>query len=155
MFKNIRKGAGYVFTPNQWLGFDSLKQHGSMIARLFSRVMKPHESSQVKGMSFAQCMAHFNMTSEELKKRMQTALQTALVCGATSAACLIYAIYLFAKVGFLSGLVTVGLSFVMAAYCFREHFNYFQMHEKRLGCTVKQWLNFVMKKPTTKKGGKV
>jgi len=52
-----------------------------------------------------------------------------------------YAIHLFVNHAFLSGILCLCIGAVMFAQGFRYHFWLFQIHERRLGCTFKDWLN--------------
>lgn len=142
--KHVSKNISKVFSPSQWMGYDSLRQNGLLIGRIFRRSMGQDKTKKLQGLSFEQCKAHFNLTDADIEIKMKNMLQILWFCLILAALCLAYSIYLFIAAKVLAGFVTLILMGVMLSYAFREHFNYFQMKQRRLGCTFKQWLNFVL-----------
>ena len=138
--KVIKKGFNFKY----WIGADYLKVNAKVIGRLFTTLFK-HSKQQVQEETFEQCMKRFNLTEEDLQKRMQYSKHMALFCLGTSILLLVYMFYLFTQTFILSGIVCLILALLMAAYTFREHFNLFQMKQRRLGCTIQQWFNATFK----------
>lgn len=143
--KSVSSGLSKVFSPTQWMGYDSLRQNGFLIGRIFRRAMGQDKKQKLSGLSFAQCMAHFNLLEADIQKKMKNMLQIVYFCLILAGLCFMYAMYLLISAKIMPGFVTLILMFVMLSYAFREHFNYFQMRQRRLGCTIKQWFYFVLK----------
>lgn len=143
--KGISSGLSKVFSPTQWMGYDSLRQNGLLIGRIFRRSMGQDKKQKLTGMSFEECVAHFNLSEADIQNKIKNMLQIVYFCLILAGLCFAYAIYLFVSAKAMAGFVTLILMSVMLSYAFREHFNYFQMCQRRLGCTMKQWFNFVLK----------
>jgi len=144
--KTISKGLSKVLSPTQWLGMDSIKQNGKLIGDIAKGAFRiDKKQSQVSGKSFEECLRHYGVTEEGLKKRMENALQVVWFCLILAGILLPYSIYLIFTAKVLAGVVALILMFVMLSYAFREHFQYFQMKERRLGCTFKDWFNATFK----------
>ena len=62
-----------------------------------------------------------------------------MICGLLTIPMLAYAVYVFHSGFYLPGFVCLMLTALAGAHCFREHFNRFQMRQRRLGCTFQEW----------------
>ncbi|OGO97413.1 MAG: hypothetical protein A3F41_05165 [Coxiella sp. RIFCSPHIGHO2_12_FULL_44_14] len=148
-FKKVAKrGFFFGLNPLRWAGADQLKENGHVLKQLTDRLFHPNSVDNTASPhreTFEECLQRLGMDEEALKKRMKTARTFVRVCLGLSAVLLLYSFYLFASHLILSGLVTLILFFLLLAYVFREHFNYFQMKERRLGCTFKEWFNSLWK----------
>lgn len=138
----IKKGFFSGLNPLRWLGYEQILQNGKIIKRLVDRAVQPESVlSAPHSQTFEENMQRFGLTEETLKKRMKSALYFVTGCLLLSMGLLAYAIYLLIVPHlFVSAFVCIILMLLLWAYAFREHFNYFQMKERRLGCTFKEWL---------------
>lgn len=143
--RHVSKNISKVVSPSQWMGYESLRQNGLLIGKILLRTLGRDKKEKLQGLSFEQCKAHFNLTEADIQLKMKNMLQIVQYCLILSVACFAYAIYLLVTAKILAAFVTITLMGVMLSYAFREHFNYFQMKQRRLGCTFKQWFNYVLK----------
>ena len=90
--------------------------------------------------TFAEAMARLDLTEADILIKQRAFLRLTLVFLAMSAVALIYAIYLFWEGGVWSGAIAFVLGLVGLGYAFRYHFWFFQVKQRRLGCTVREWL---------------
>lgn len=135
--------------PKQWLGLDVLKQQTKVLGQTFkaSILLKDKANSEhYQPASFEECLEHYGISEEGLKKKMRDSLWTVYFYLGLSVITLIYMIYQFKYHGILAGLMCVTLTLVLWVMGFREHFYLFQMRQRRLGCTVKEWFNSLFKK---------
>lgn len=143
----IKKGLFSGYNVKKWVGLDEVKRSGRTIKNLYSDLYGSEaKSAQSKApQSFEQAVKQYGLTEQDIQKRMKTHLIVAICCFIAIFPVFIYALYLFfAKVMILPGFVALMVSFLLSAYAFREHFNYFQMKQRRLGCSVKEWFHFVV-----------
>ena len=92
---HVSKGISKIFSPSQWMGYDSLRQNGLLIGRIFRRSMGQDKTKKLQGLSFEQCKAHFNLTDADIEIKMKNMLQILWFCLILAGLCLAYAIYLF------------------------------------------------------------
>ena len=95
--------------------------------------------------TFEQCIKHYGLTDEALTKKRRLHLYTAMGCLLGSVVLLAYTLYLIATGIYFSSLVSVMLAALLVAYAYREHFNAFQIKQRRLGCTFKEWVSYTFK----------
>ncbi len=145
----VKKGLFSGLNPTRWIGLGHLSDNAKTIKKIANGLVKTakvdQSSSSYKPKNFEEAMQHYGLTEESLKKRMRSALQIVVVCLSLSALMIAYMIYLFSKDLPLASFVCIMLTLLLWSYAFREHFNYFQMKQRRLGCTFKQWLFWMIK----------
>lgn len=144
--KVLKRGMFGAFNFKSMLGFESIKQQTKSVKKIFkSTYEKPSEDAS-KPQSFESCLAHYGITEDQLKLRMRNALWTVYFCLALSVGTIGYGIYQLTN-HFMSGALMCGvLTLILGTIAFREHFNWFQMQQRRLGCTVKEWFFSIFKK---------
>lgn len=144
----VKRGVSGGFSPTRWMSVESIRENGHFIGELFRTVFyrKNKKDNPLKKKSFDEVMQHYNMTEKDLEMRMRKSQLLILFCLGLGVLVLGYMIYLFIDDQLLAGFICLMLSFVMFSYVFREHFNLFQMRQRRLGCTLKEWFNSICHK---------
>jgi intracellular multiplication protein IcmV len=104
---------------------------------------------------FSIVRARQNMRFEDLSEYGVTAPQLRLCKGqffklaifyvAMAAFLFIYMGLMLAKRHYGIALMVTGLMSICLAQAFKYHFWYFQIRQQKLGCTVSQWLKFVLR----------
>lgn len=143
-FKTVVKGSlTSGVNLKRWVGIDGIKSNAQLVGRLITGVFERDEARKIKEKksfeNFEECVQHYGLTESTLKARMKKMLQVVYFCLALAAALIAYTVYLFHEGRLLGGFDTSLLTLVLLAQAFREHFNYFQMKQRRLGCTFKEW----------------
>lgn len=129
-----------------WSSWDSVKGNAKVVGRFIDDLKAPNSKAPPVAITFEEAIKKYAMTEADVSKSMRTHLQTASVCLALSVASFVWMFYLFYIGMFLSGLVSLSLSALMAAYGFREHFHYFQMKRRKLNCTINEWASSFLSK---------
>lgn len=139
-FQVIKKGVTAGWNFSAWVGTKNIKRNATLIKDLSVSAFKPQVDKDVpKRETFAQALQRLNITEQKLQKRIKTSGQIILLCGILSIPMFIYTIYMFMANFYLPGFVCLMLTFLLLAHTFREHFNRFQMRQRRLGCTFAEW----------------
>ncbi|AAO91145.2 type IVB secretion system protein IcmV [Coxiella burnetii] len=145
-FKNtVKKGFFSGLNPMRWVGYEHIASNAKTIRNIVDNIIEKPTAASSQKETFEECLRRFNLTEEDIKKRMKNALRIVIFCLALSFGMAGYTVYLFVHGLPLSAFVCVILTFVLWAYAFREHFNYFQMKQRRLGCTFKEWFTCTFK----------
>ncbi|MCH9744884.1 MAG: type IVB secretion system protein IcmV [Gammaproteobacteria bacterium] len=143
--KSLKKGISSGFKVKRWIDSDNLKSNGLLIVRLWKSIFRVKKEKPIRE-TFEQARARMNLTDEDLAKRVRLGFCTVWFCLGLAFALCIYMFYLFSHTQIMAGLVCLMLMLTMLAYAYREHFNIFQIKQRRLGCTFKQWVQYISKK---------
>ncbi len=143
--KVIKKSFTAGFNPKRWVGVDHIKDNGRVIGHLFTSLFK-QESKKVKPESFEAAKARLNLTEADLQKRVQQGKYVIIFCLFAALLAFAYMIYLVMHHFYLPGIVTLMISLLALVYAYREHFNIFQIKQRRLGCTFGQWFDGTFKR---------
>ncbi|KTC85191.1 type IVB secretion system protein IcmV [Legionella brunensis] len=127
-----------IFNVRAWLDFERLKACTSYIVAGFQKLFIPR---QPKGQteSFEEAIAKMNLSEADLQAK-KIALYRLSILMITAATCIFfyaaYHLYYGSYKAFIISLVLVLVALVLA---FRYHFWYFQIKERKLGCSFNEW----------------
>jgi len=145
--KILKKGFFSALNPVNLIGIDSLKQQTARVSAIFKSTMKDaKEGDGYKPTSFEDCMSHYDVTEEDLKNKMRNALYTTYFCLVFSLLTFSYMFFQISKSSFMGGLMCLILTVLLWSMGIREHFNLYQMKQRRLGCSFKEWFCSLFKK---------
>lgn len=147
---NIRDYVKNTFKANTnvkgWSGWSQLKDNAQIVKNFAQDLKAPNGTTAVQAQTFESAMKSYGLTENDIKRLTRNHFLTAVICVAFSLAAFLWMFHLIYKGLFLSSLVSLSLSALMAAYGFREHFFYFQLKQRKLNCTVKEWASSFVKR---------
>lgn len=151
-FMGIRNVLGVslktFFNPKAWIGYDSLKNHTLLIWTFITSVFahninNPNRSENPE--SFDHTLIKLNISEPELALIARRNLIYALVFLVLACCDICYAIYLiWYRHALASFLISISTVVFLIAQVFKYHFWYFQIKQRRLGCTFQQWKNSIL-----------
>ncbi|STX40969.1 intracellular multiplication protein IcmV [Legionella donaldsonii] len=126
-----------IFNVRWWLDFDRLKSFTMYLANGFKRMFVPQQNA--KGESFENAMARLNLSEKDLIAK-QSALHrlSILMCGA-ALFIFAYAVYHLFYGSYRAVIVSLVIMMIALVLAFRYHFWYFQIKERKLGCSISEW----------------
>ena len=134
------------FNFKEWLGARMLQQSTGVVRDIYKNFRSVSATPSpglrdvpMQQQSFAEVMARNGITEEELKRIQQRTKILLKIYGFCFVVVLAYSIFLIARGYYEASLFSFVLLLVLLSFMFREHFNYFQMKERRLGCSFKDW----------------
>lgn len=139
-FSRVKDASGYIvnFKVNKWFGIDQVKDSSKNFLNLGRSVFIPQQSDHVE--TFEQAMQRLNITEAELKQRQKEFTRLMIVYLLISIAIFCYSIYIVVEhknlMGFMMGFAVTLYSLT---YVFRYHFWIYQIKNKKLGCTLREW----------------
>ena len=145
LFKVVKKSVTSGLNVKEWVGYSQLKENTSILGRLFKGVFKRPKSEAIVE-SFDEAVQRLDLSEDDLKQRMKTAKQVVLFCGSAAVLIFFYMFYIFSQGQFLSGLICLMLTVLMSLYTIREHFNLYQMRQRRLGCSFEEYVSSLVGK---------
>ena len=142
VFKVSRKT---FFNPREWLGYDSLKEQTQTIQSFVKEaatVRKPERTE-----TFDEALQRLDMKEEELPGIATKYLCYALFFLGLAIVDFIYGIYLLFHHGaFLGMVLAFAVCALLLAQAFRYHFWFFQIQNRKLGCTFEEWRDSILRK---------
>ncbi len=149
----IKKLIGRLFFGvriRQWMGYDQIVGNLGFIQTIFALFSKKIiKRSDQSAESFEMSLQRLGLTEQDLKHRMRISRQLIAFYICLAIVAFSYTIFIFHRGFWITGFMCSMLTLLFLGYTFREHFNYFQMKQRRLGCTFQEWLAWVGR------GGKV
>ena len=128
-----------------WLGFSFLKQTTTGMFNFIKPIYKPAQEKRTE--TFEAALQRLNITEQELVKRFHNLKIQSWVFGILSLAMIIYAIDLLFDLhvgATILALIISGFFFVKMSSC---RFWMFQIKNRKLGCTVHEWLQNKVEEP--------
>lgn len=151
MIKKTFKAIGRVAKPfvnfPNWMGWKQIASDGKNVQALAKSFMALKKKRTPRVESFEEAKARLKLTEEALALRTKSFLQMAIIYSIFGVLLLAYTIYIIiAGSTFLGVFLGLALTFSAFAMSYREHLWYFQMKQRRLGCTFKDWSSFVLRR---------
>jgi len=144
VFRKVGRGIGWAVKPmfnfKSWLAFDTVKGGFKAVVSAGKKLVRYETAKHHE--TFAQAAERLQLSESDLQGRAQEFLKLTLIYLAIAVVILLYALYLFfwgeSPAG---GMLAVGVSALAFFYAFRYHFWLFQVKNRKLGCTFKEWFN--------------
>lgn len=126
-----------------WASWGEIKQNAQVVGTFMDTFKKRNQTAQPE--TFEEAVKRLSLSEQDINARMKSYFRVAALCAILGFAALGWTFYLLLfRAMFLSSLVGLGLAGLMFTYAFREHFYYFQMKNRRLNCTVKEWFSSLL-----------
>lgn len=133
-----------------WVGADNIKRSTMTLRDIFTTFFfagRAKKGAGTQTLSFDEAMKQYGLSEEDIKKQMKYSLLMLRLYIIFFVLMVVYAFYLLLVQNQLkAALFDFILVLVLASFMFKESFNYFQMKQRRLGCTFKEWLSFLLKR---------
>jgi intracellular multiplication protein IcmV len=141
MFKKVGEGLSWAYKPavnvKAWMGWDIIKSSSGYVYNLGKSLFVPQKAAGNE--SFQEALARLNLTEADLKIRQQEFMRLFLIYAAMGVAITLYSFYLFYTLSFMGGLLALVVASLSFAVAFRYHFWVFQIKQRKLGCSVREW----------------
>ena len=141
--KDIFKVSFKTFiNPAGWLGLNAVKQNTrttwDLIKGLF--IIPTPERAE----TFDEAVKRFNLTSADILEREKDYLFYAFIFLVLAVSLLAFGCYLlFVDRSFAGFVLGIAVAALFTSQAFRYHFWYFQMKQRKLGCTFDEWRAFI------------
>jgi len=124
---------------DKWMSWDYLGETADRFKVLFLDIVIPKKASSAE--TFEEAMQRLELTEEDIADRKKEFTRLFYFFIILAMAIVGYALYL----AFAGTLVASLIAFCLALYAltqaFRFHFWLFQLRNRKLGCTIKEWMN--------------
>ncbi len=141
--KKTNKRLGKIINPRAWLGYDRLSESASFIKSQMTSIFNLNPQMD-ESEDFNEVVGNLGLTPKALQKKKNFFVGLTIFFIALMLLVLGYAFYQWINGHYRAILPSFVLSFLCLALAFRYHFWYFQMKVERLGCTLQEWLDYVL-----------
>lgn len=139
----VKKGLKWFFKPavsvKSWLSWDMVKDNTQYVKEGWDNIRKVPTAAREE--TFEQAAERLQLTEADIKERQQSFLRLAIILVAFTIITLLYTLYLLWSAEFGGGVLAFVVSLISAVTAARYHFWYFQVKNRKLGCTVREWLD--------------
>lgn len=122
-----------------WMGYEQLKETTKSLADYIKNIFIPQQAQHTE--TFEEALKRLNLTEEDIKQRAKTFTWMTIFWLVMAIAVLVYGIYIAGYGSWHGFIACIAITLVALAQAFRNNFWLFQIKQKRLGCTFKEWLN--------------
>ncbi|MGL5743390.1 MAG: type IVB secretion system protein IcmV [Legionella sp.] len=133
----IIKGITRVIKVRQWFDWDRVMAFTLYLGNGFKRMFVPRQETDVE--SFDEAMKKLELTDESILVKQRSLFRLSIVMVVVACLILIYAgyqLFMGSIKAFILSLIVTMIALILA---FRYHFWYFQMKQRKLGCTLDEW----------------
>lgn len=121
-----------------WMGYQTLKDTTRSLVALIKGLFIPRKAKYKE--SFAEAMQRLNLSDADIKHQQKVFRISLAVFLIIALVVFSYTVYLLLEGSFRGGALGFALTLLSLTVCFRYHFWLFQMKQRRLGCTLREWL---------------
>jgi intracellular multiplication protein IcmV len=141
----IIKWTGKAFTSvvnvrvDRWLGADYIKHTIGQTVDSAKDIFIPEKADRVE--TFEESLKRLNITEEELKEKETDFIRLFAVHLLIALLIFFYSVFLFHNGNWGGGIMSLCLVTYPLSLAFRFHFWLFQIKNRKLGCSIKEWWN--------------
>lgn len=133
----LRQTLGSTFRFRFWLDFGRIQGFGWFIKGVALRLFVPkHEAPKE---SFEAAAKRFKLSDEEIEKRAKRLRRLSFFMIFLAILMVCYSTYQFTHGGLVGASISLLVMFIPIALAFRYHFWHYQLKQRKLGCTFKEW----------------
>lgn len=125
------------FDPRAWLGYDDVKQQTGLAWNIVKQAFVTPEPGTPE--TFEEAKDRLSLNEDDIKTASDNYFLFALIFLAAGAVVFCFSLYLLFTGSFSGFLLAFALSVFLFGQTFRNHFLYFQIKHRKLGCTYEEW----------------
>lgn len=137
VIKRVAKSA--VDVPS-WIGWEMVVSQTLYLKNTITSLFSTTPDTEEPPEEFTQATERLNLNEEDLKTRAQQYLVMTLIYLVSAILIFAYGIWHLFDDGYLGSAVALAIVIYLLAQAFSNHFWYFQIKHRRLGCTFRDWL---------------
>jgi intracellular multiplication protein IcmV len=127
------------FRIDKWMSLEQAKDTWYRTKLLIQGLIIPQKSSRIE--TFEQAMQRLALTENDLQQRQREFTRLCYIFLCMGITVIIYAGYMISQTHHVSALISFCLALYAFSQAFRFHFWLFQVRNRKLGCTINEWLN--------------
>lgn len=138
----FRRAFTWAFKPFvnifDWVGLRNIATQARFIGSSAKTYFVPRKAEHPE--KFNEAVKRLHLSEDDLLQKQNNFLKLAIIFAVIGVLIVIYSIYVAWFGYFSSFLLTLTVGILAFACAFRYHFWWFQVKQRKLGCTIKEWL---------------
>jgi len=126
-----------IINVRLWMDWDRLKSFNLYMISVIKNLFIPQKPNVTE--SFEAAKKRLNLSDAVILARQKGLLRLTILMLSCAFLLFIYAIYLLFLGGYRGSLISLVVMCIALVLAFRYHFWYFQIKERKLGCTFHEW----------------
>lgn len=126
-----------IFNIRWWIDYDRLKTYTAYLGNGFKKMFVPQQAEQNE--SFETAVKEYNLTEKELFSKQRALYRLSILMALVALFMLGYAGYHVFYGSIRATIISVVVMLIALVLAFRYHFWYFQIKQRQLGCSFRQW----------------
>lgn len=126
-----------IINVRAWFDWDRMKAFTSFLVSGFKRLFVPQKSATAE--SFDAAASKLKLTDADLLIKQNALLRLSIIMAVAAFMILIYSFYHLYNGSLKAALISLVVTMIALVLAFRYHFWYFQIKERKLGCTIQEW----------------
>ncbi len=132
---------------DKWMSWDYISETTDRIKRSVGDLMTPEKPKYKE--TFREAMIRLNLSEEDVQQRKKEFTRLFYMFLLISLGIIGYAVYMAYQGYFAACLISFCLACYSFTQAFKWHFWLFQIRNRKLGCTIKEWLNGTVIEPSS------
>lgn len=126
-----------IVNVRAWSDFDRMKAYTVYLGTGIKKMFVPQKNTKAE--SFTAALKRLNISEQDLKAKQAALYRLSVLMCAFAALILCYTLFHLYYGNFKAVLVSWIVMLLALVLAFRYHFWYFQIKERKLGCSLKEW----------------
>lgn len=140
----IKRAVKPFVNVTYWVNYDEHKSTWSKLLASVTSLLFPTLEPKRKE-TFEQAVQRMNISERGLATRQKQCLSFAVLFFIAGVILLVYTASLLLNKEFAASFLGIGVTSLVFTYAFRYHFWYFQIKNRRLGCSLAEWWSSKLK----------
>lgn len=140
LLSGIKTAGGYVvnFKVKKWVDYDQIKYSYQKISGITVALFQPEQAERTE--TFEEALKRLNLTETDLSARKSEFTRLMIIYILFAVAVFSYSIWIvYANSNILGFCMGFCITVYALTYAFRYHFWIYQIKNKKLGCTIRDW----------------
>lgn len=151
----VKKTTGFFFNfkIGQWLDYDTVKGGASYFFYLFKSFFQLRNTGYEE--TFEEAKDRLQLSDNEIELQSKNYLLVSVIFFLAFLSLFCYTAYLVYNKNRLSAALSGAITIYALSFSIRHHFWYFQLRQKKLGCTLSEWFRALFHYSTSPKKNEI
>lgn len=137
--RRVRSFLGSLYDVKAWLGYKHIASGASIISSTTRTIINTKDSAKLLPEEFGDAITRLQLSDAELAEMQAGYLRNCMIFFIIGLLFAGYSVYRLYNAQFLSGLISIFLTTLTFIFSLASHFWYFQIKNRKLGCSLKEW----------------
>lgn len=137
--RRIRGFLGSLYDVKAWLGYKHVATGASIINTTAQTVINTKNSTKLPPEEFQEAVERLELSEAELQAMQTGYLRNFIIFFIIGLLFAGYSLYRFNNAQWLAGVISLFLTALTFIFSMSAHFWYFQVKNRKLGCSLKEW----------------